>query len=79
VQEATEWIKRSKKRKLKQGGDRGYAKWHAADFAWKEVNRCKTTDPGMINASLAMSIASHVAHKTDIKSFSDYDRELSKQ
>jgi hypothetical protein len=40
---------------------------------------CKTTDPGMTNASLAMSIASHVAHKPDKKSFSDYDWELSKQ
>jgi hypothetical protein len=46
---------------------------HATEFAWKEVSRCKTTDPGMTNASLAMSIASHVAHKTDKKSFSDYD------
>ena len=40
---------------------------------------CKTTDPGMINASLAMSIASHVAHMPDKKSFIDYDWELPKQ
>jgi hypothetical protein len=33
----------------------------------------------MINASLAMSIASHVARKTDKKSFSDCDWALSKQ
>jgi hypothetical protein len=52
---------------------------HATEFAWNQVNMCKTTDPGMINASLAMSIASHVAHKPDKKSFSDYDWELSKQ
>jgi hypothetical protein len=35
VQEAVEWINRSKKRKVKQGGDRRSAKWHAAEFAWK--------------------------------------------
>jgi hypothetical protein len=36
----------------------------------KEVKKCKDDGAKMTNASLAMSIASHVAHKTDKKSFS---------
>jgi hypothetical protein len=75
VQEATEWINRKKKRKLKQEE----AQSHATEFAWQQVNMCKTTDPGMTNASLAMSIASHVAHNPDKKPFSDCDWELPKQ
>jgi hypothetical protein len=52
---------------------------HAANFAWKEVKRCKDDNPGMINVGLAMSIACHVAHKTDKKSSSGYDWELSER
>ena len=77
--EATAFIKRKNKRKLKRGGDRRSAKWHVTTFAWNQVKMCETTDPGMINASLAMSIATHVAHMPVKKSFSDYDWELSKQ
>ena len=77
--EATAFIKRKNKRKLKRGGDRRSAKWHVTTFAWNQVKMCEKTDPGMINASLAMSIATHVALMPVKKSFSDYDWELSKQ
>ena len=77
--EATAFIKRKNKRKLKRGGDRRSAKWHVTTFAWNQAKMCEKTDPGMINASLAMSIATHVALMPVKKSFSDYDWELSKQ
>ena len=77
--EATAFIKRKNKRKIKRGGDRRSAKWHVTTFAWNQVKMCEKTDPGMINASLAMSIATHVALMPVKKSFSDYDWELSKQ
>ena len=77
--EATAFMNRKNKRKNKRGGDRRSAKWRAADFAWNQVKMCEKTDPGMINASLARSIATHVALRPVKKSFSDYDWELSKQ
>jgi hypothetical protein len=44
--EATAFINRKNKRKLKRGGDRKSAKWHATEFAWNQVNMCNVQDDG---------------------------------